>query len=104
MHILGYLVQNFIKYLHFSLENCTKCSTFAQLFEKKYNFSREAQKKKRNKLIKYSAIAATAFLVILLASVGSSSDDKENGDKTVSKEIVASDNDNTNSKEICNNI
>lgn len=41
MHIFGYLVQNFIKYLHFSLENCTKCSTFAQLFEKKYNFSRE---------------------------------------------------------------
>lgn len=62
----------------------------------------EARKKKRNKLIKYSAIAVTVFIVILLASVGSSSDDKVKGDETVSKEIIASDNDNTNSKEISN--
>ena len=63
----------------------------------------EARKKKRNKLIKYGAFAATAFVIILLASIGSSSDDKVNSDGTVNKEIVASDNDNTNSKVISNN-
>ena len=63
----------------------------------------EARKKKRNKLIKYGAFAATAFVIILLASIGSSSDDKVNSDETVNKEIVASDNDNTNSKVISNN-
>ena len=62
----------------------------------------EARKKKRNKLIKYSAIAATAFIIVLLASIGSSSDDKVKGDETVSKEIIASDNGNTNSKVIGN--
>ena len=62
----------------------------------------EARKKKRNKLIKYSAIAATAFIIVLLASIGSSSDDKVKGDETVNKEIIASDNGNTNSKVIGN--
>ena len=63
----------------------------------------EARKKKRNKLIKYSAIAVTAFIIVLLASIGSSSDDKVKGDETVSEEIIASDNGNINSKGNDNN-
>lgn len=59
----------------------------------------EARKRKRKKLIKYCAIAATVFLIILGALVGLS-DEKENSEEAVSKDVVTSANDDSYSKEI----
>lgn len=60
----------------------------------------EARKRKRNKTIKYGVIAAVVLFVIILAAIGSSSDEKDNGDKAVNKEVVVSDNSDANSNEV----
>ena len=45
-------------------------------------------------------IAAVVLFVIILAAIGSSSDEKDNSDKAVNKEVVVSDNSDANSNEV----
>ena len=60
----------------------------------------EARKRKRNKTIKYGVIAAVVLFVIILGAIGSSSDEKDNSDKVVKKEVVVSDYSDANSNEV----
>ncbi len=60
----------------------------------------EARKKRRNNLIKLGAIAIAVLLVILLATLGSSSKDNANSDESIRTETIDSENSNTNTDKV----